>query len=107
MLAAVAVQTGMRRRFDPIAAGDLDAIFELRLADVDARYAIQVSGGQCQVARGAAPEAGARLTIATGDLLRLVSGVAQWMELLAARRLELTGDPFLALRFPQLFGLRA
>ncbi len=40
-------------------------------------------------------------------MVRLVTGDAGWPELLAERRLELSGDPFLALRFPSLFGLPA
>jgi predicted lipid carrier protein YhbT len=95
----------MARRFDPGAAGDLRATFELVLARSDARYAVRVEGGRCQVTRGSAPEAGARVRISVGDLILLVSRRAEWTTLLAQGRLELGGDPFLALRFPQLFGV--
>jgi hypothetical protein len=37
----------------------------------------------------------------------MVSGAASFPELLAWGRLELGGDPFLALRFPSLFRLPA
>jgi hypothetical protein len=40
-------------------------------------------------------------------MIRLVSGAIGWPELLSSGRLELTGDPFLALRFPTLFRLPA
>lgn len=93
------------RRFDAGVAGDLKATFELVLAGSDARYSVQVEAGRCRVARGPAPEAGARVRISGGDLIRLVSRRVQWTTLLAQGRLELGGDPFLALRFPQLFGV--
>lgn len=97
------LELGMRRRFDAEAAGSLDATFELVVSR--ARYAVRVSGGRCQVERRAAPEAGARVLISAGDLVRLLSGMVEWTRLLALGRLRLDGDPFLALRFPQLFGV--
>jgi putative sterol carrier protein len=93
----------MARRFDAEAAGDLDAVFELRLSDSGQRYAVHVAGGRCAVERRPAPEAGAQVSISSGDLVRLVSGAIPWTALLAHGRLELGGDPFLALRFPKLF----
>jgi ubiquinone biosynthesis protein UbiJ len=94
---------GMRRRFDPQAAGELSATFEFVVSG--ARYAVRVGDGRCEVQRRAAPEAGARVMISAGDLIRLLSGATGWTVLLAQGRLELAGDPFLALRFPQLFGV--
>ena len=60
-----------------------------------------------RVSRGAPPNPGATVTVQPGDLLRLAVGSVGWPQLLAAGRLELTGDPFLALRFPGLFRLRS
>jgi hypothetical protein len=97
-----ALPAGIGRRFDPAAAGDLDATLELRLGT--ARFAVRVAGGRCTVERRPAPEAGAYVAISPGDLVRLVTGTVPWPVLLASRRLELGGDPFLALRFPGLFG---
>lgn len=97
-----AVPAGMMRRFDPNAAGKLDATLELRTGG--ARFAIRVTDGRCTVTRGQAPEAGAYVALSPGDIARLVTGGARWPALLASKRLELGGDPFLALRFPSLFG---
>jgi alkyl sulfatase BDS1-like metallo-beta-lactamase superfamily hydrolase len=97
------VALGMRRRFDREVAGDLKATFEFVVSGT--RYTVRVSDGRCQVKRRPAPEAGARVMISGGDLVRLVSGTTKWTVLLAQGRLELAGDPFLALRFPQLFGV--
>jgi hypothetical protein len=38
-------------------------------------------------------------------MVLLASGEVGWTELLASGRLTLSGDPFLALRFPRLFDL--
>jgi SCP-2 sterol transfer family protein len=93
---------GLGRRFDSEAAGELDATMELQVGE--ARFALRIAGGRCAVRRGAAPESGAQMRVSAGDIVRLVTGSVQWPQLLAAKRLELSGDPFLALRFPTLFG---
>jgi hypothetical protein len=99
------------RRLDAEAAGDLDATFELCVRSPGgrepSRFALQIAGGRCEIRPGPAPEAGASATVGADDLIRMVSGAAGWPELLAAGRLELAGDPFLALRFPGLFKLPA
>jgi hypothetical protein len=59
------------------------------------------------VTRGPAARPNASVTVGAGDVIRMVSGAAGWPELLATGRLELAGDPFTALRFPQLFRLPA
>jgi hypothetical protein len=102
----LAIPAAMRRMFDPAAAGDLEAVFELRVTG-GARYAIRVAGGACDVTREAAPEAGAAVEIGADDMVRLASGAVPWPALLAGGRLTLSGDPFLALRFPRLFRLPA
>jgi hypothetical protein len=99
------------RRFDPDAAGDLNAVFELQVTQPEAgepaRFRIAVAAGQCTVRAGAAPDANAQAAVGADDLIRLVSGAVTFPELLASDRLELGGDPFTALRFPGLFKLPA
>jgi hypothetical protein len=96
-------------RFDPVAAGDLAAVFELRVRDPGggepAKFALTVSGGCCSVTRGPAARANASVTVGADDVIRMVSGAVAWPALLATGQLELAGDPFTALRFPQLFRL--
>jgi hypothetical protein len=100
-----ALPVGIERRFDEQAAGELDATLELRVGG--RRFAVRVADRRCTVERGAAPEAGAYVAISPGDIARLVTGTVAWPVLLAGGRLELGGDPFLALRFPALFGFTA
>ena len=97
------------RRFDPSAATGLDATLELALRDPHgrptARYEVQISDGRCAVRPGVPDGAGARASIASNDLILLASGAVGWPELFSSGRFELTGDPFLALRFASLFRL--
>jgi hypothetical protein len=99
------------RRFDPHAAGELEATFELRIRDPAGaepdRFELSVTGGQCSVRPSAAHTAGAVVLVGGDDLIRLISGAVSWPQLLSSGRLELSGDPFLVLRFPTLFRLPA
>ena len=97
--------------FDARVAGDLDASFELRIrdphgGDPDA-CSVVVARRRCRVLFG--PDAKPRVIVTTGadDIIRMSSGEICWPQLVSAGRLVLWGDPFLALRFPLLFGLPA
>jgi hypothetical protein len=96
--------------FDASRAQDLDATLELRVRFSRARrpmpFTLRVETGRCRLRPGPATNPGATATIAAGDLGRLAIGTVGWPALLASGRLELSGDPFLALRFPMLFRLR-
>jgi hypothetical protein len=106
-----AVGRAIPKRFDPEAAGDLSAVFELRVRDPrggePARFALRIQNGRCEVTPGPARDPGACATFSADDLIQLVSGAVGWPQLLSSNRLELSGDPFLALRFPNLFRLPA
>lgn len=97
------------RRFDPAAAEGLEAQLELALRDPhgrgETRYGVLIADGRCRVQRGAMPAAMARARIGADDLIRLAAGSVSWPELFSSGRFELTGDPFLALRFASLFRL--
>lgn len=93
--------------FDRESARGLNATFALRLriARRLVSFGLHVEHGRMRLSRGAPQDPGASVTAEARDLFRLVSGSVGWPQLLAAGRLELTGDPFLALRFPGLFRL--
>jgi len=97
--------------FDPPRAQGLTAAFELRVRERagrdPVRLTLQIDDGECQVQRGASADARAVATIALPDLIRLSLGLVGWPKLMSCGRLELSGDPFLALRFPSLFRLPA
>ena len=95
-------------RFEP--PGDqLEATLELSILDprgrAPARFELAIAGQSCSVRSGAAQEPGARAMIGSDDLILLASGAASWPGLLSSGRFELSGDPFLALRFASLFRL--
>lgn len=69
------------------------------------RFELAIADACCSVRPGAPVQPGARATIASDDLILLASGAASWPELLSSGRFEMTGDPFLALRFASLFRL--
>jgi hypothetical protein len=104
-----ALPYAIARRFDPEAARDLRAVFELQVRDPGgsepARFGLTVADGRCEVRPGPAADPAATATIGADDLIRMVSGAIGFPELLASGRMELGGDPFLALRFPALFRL--
>jgi hypothetical protein len=106
-----AVPIAIPRRFDADAAGDLDATFELRIRNPrglePARFTIKIHDRHCVVHAGGAGDGATAVTVAPGDLVRLASAATGWPELLSSGRLELSGNPFEALRFPTLFRLPA
>ncbi len=97
--------------FDPTRARDLTAAFELRVREragrQPVRLTLEIDDGACRVHAGADGAARAVATIALPDLIRLSLGLVGWPKLMSSGRLELSGDPFLALRFPSLFRLPA
>jgi hypothetical protein len=110
-LLLLALPRALARRFDAARAGTLDAVVELRVRHPDggapAAYGITIRGGGCTVTRGRAPAARAGIEVGAEDIIRLATGGVGWPRLLAQHRLELSGDPFLGLRFPVLFRLPA
>ncbi|MGI8505678.1 MAG: SCP2 sterol-binding domain-containing protein [Solirubrobacteraceae bacterium] len=96
-------------RFDPAAADGLQATLELAIRDprgrAPARFELAIADESCSVRPGPAKHPGARANVGADDLILLVSGAARWPELLSNGRFELSGDPFLALRFASLFKL--
>jgi SCP-2 sterol transfer family len=105
------IRRGLPRRLDAEAARDLEATFELRIRHPRGReperFVLTVANGSCTIAPGAAPGAGAVVAFGADDAVALVSGAAAWPQLMSSGRLELSGDPFLGLRFPTLFRLPA
>ena len=97
--------------FDPTRARGLTAAFELRVREragrAPVRLTLQIDDGACRVHRGADGAAQAVAAIALPDLIRLSLGLVGWPKLMSSGRLELSGDPFLAIRFPSLFRLPA
>lgn len=95
--------------FDPKWAEDLDASFELRVTDPAGGdpdvSTVVVREGRCEVVPRPEPSAPVTVTIGADDIVRMSSGVIGWPQLVSSGRMVLWGDPYLAMRFPLLFGL--
>jgi hypothetical protein len=105
-----AIELALPARFDPDQARDLDATLELRVRKPgggSTPLSLRIAHGELEVSPGPAPDAGAGAELGADDLVRLVAGAVGWPALVSAGRMSLTGDPFLALRFPALFRLPA
>jgi hypothetical protein len=104
-----AIQASLPRRFDPGQAQDLVATMELRVrrprGGGATALALRITHGELEVAPGPAHDPGAAVELGADDMIRLAAGAVGWPELISAGRLSLSGDPFLALRFPALFRL--
>jgi hypothetical protein len=103
------IPPAIKLRFDPASASGLAATFELAIRDPRGReprrFELAIAERNCSVRAGAPTRAGARALVGSDDLILLASGAASWPELLSSGRFELSGDPFLALRFASLFKL--
>jgi hypothetical protein len=104
-----AIPRAIAMRFDPDAAEGVQATFQLTIRDPRGRppahFALSIDDAGCAVRTGAADRPGACAVLGSDDLILLASGAASWPELLSSGRFELSGDPFLALRFAALFKL--
>jgi hypothetical protein len=103
------IPPAIKLRFDPSSATGLVATFELAIRDPRGReprrFALAIAERSCSVQTGAPDQPGARAVVGSDDLILLATGAASWPELLSSGRFELSGDPFLALRFASLFKL--
>jgi hypothetical protein len=101
----------MTRRFVASRADGLDCVMELRVSDPSggqaAAFAITIADHTCVVTPGPAVNPAAGAEVRGDDLIRLATGAVGWPELLATKRLSMSGDVFLAIRFPLLFALPA
>jgi hypothetical protein len=107
----VSIYVIIPRLFDPRMADDLRASFELRIRDPHGGdpevSTVTVAEGRCRILLRPDPTARVVVTAGADDLVRMASGEIGWPQLVSAGRMVLWGDPYLALRFPLLFGMPA
>ncbi len=106
--AAISVDSialAFRAIFDPDAAGDLDATFELRLGDD--RFAITVDDGTLEIVRGDAADPDAVVSTDGDTLRRVLSGIDSVRAVMKGGAFAVTGETrsverlFAALRAPE------
>jgi DNA-binding HxlR family transcriptional regulator/putative sterol carrier protein len=96
-----ALMLALRTTFDPAAAGDLRATYELRLGED--RFRVDVAEGRIDIARGAPERPDAVIEAGVGTLRRLVFGERQLAGAQSAGTVEVEGDQEAAERLMGLF----
>jgi DNA-binding HxlR family transcriptional regulator len=96
-----ALMLALKTRFDPGAAGDLHATYELRLGDE--RFRAVVGGGRLELARGGADHPHATIETDAATLRGLVVGGRQLADARRSGDLRLDGDQRAVARFLRLF----
>jgi len=91
----------MRTLFDPYAAGDLSASYELRLGED--RFYARVADGRLEAGRGAADQPDAIIETDSGTLAALLWEGRELAEALRSGEVEVVGDTELARRLLRLF----
>ncbi len=88
--------------FDPEAAGDLSATYNLQIGEN--RFRVDVSGGEVELGRGGAEDAAAALSFSDAPTMAAVlTGQLPFSQALASGALELEGAKQAAKRFLRLF----
>lgn len=93
----------LRTLFSPEAAGDLEAVYELRLEN--GTFRAEISDGIATIEPGEDPEADTVIGGSVEDLFEVVRGVRDLSEAVAAGDLTVSGNRTLAKRFVRLFPL--
>lgn len=92
----------LRSLFDPEAAAEMDAAYELRLGEQ--RFRIGVAAGELDLGRGATEEADARIALADAPTFAaILAGQLPLDEALAAGAAQVEGSKQAAKRFLRLF----
>lgn len=86
----------LRVTFDPDAAGDLSAVYELRLDDD--RFTVHIGGGRIEVSRALTAEPDAVIEASVAAFTRLISGEQRWHDSVVVE-----GDKPVARRLARLF----
>lgn len=104
-----AIPLALPLKFRKSVGGDIDGVLELRFVDPDGgppdRVQLIMRSGRCHGSRNGTARPDATATMHITDLVRLATASVDAGWLLHDRRVTLTGDPFLFVRFPAAFGL--
>ncbi|MCE3025789.1 MULTISPECIES: SCP2 sterol-binding domain-containing protein [unclassified Salinicola] len=95
----------LQRRFDPAAAGDLNATYQFLLHDADDHHLV-IEGGNLNVHAGHHTAPDVTIESDTATLIALIKKELNAMQALLGGRVKVKGDIGLAARLPKLFGKR-
>ncbi|WP_106420156.1 SCP2 sterol-binding domain-containing protein [Salinicola tamaricis] len=97
--------TKLQHRFDPAAAGDLNATYQFLLHDADDHHLV-IEGGSLSVHTGHHTAPDVTIESDTATLVALIKKELNAMQALLGGRVKVKGDIGLAARLPKLFGKR-
>jgi hypothetical protein len=97
-------------RFNPRRAGEMTATIAVAFPHPDRtdpdRFKVRVADGRCRVHRGPSDDPDLALEIGVADLIRLVTGRTSVAVLWVSGELDITGDPMLLVKLPDVFSGR-
>ncbi|SBS28530.1 SCP-2 sterol transfer family protein [Marinomonas aquimarina] len=92
----------MINRFDPIAASEMDAIFQFELDDAEP-YFVTISDGSAVAEQGEHDDATVTLGMDTATLSEVMTGELDGMQAFMQGRIRADGDIMLATKLTQIF----
>jgi putative sterol carrier protein len=95
------IALALRSLFDRDRAGDLDAVYELRVDGT--RFRVSIGGGEIELARGAAEAPDVAIVGEPGDLAALITGRVSLDVALESGAIRIEGGRREAARFLRLF----
>ncbi len=94
----------MLQRFNPDAAGSLEAVFQYQIEDIGA-YHLIVKERTCVLGSGEHSAPTVSLTLSEATLAEILAGETDGMQAFMSGELKADGDLMLATRLPELFPL--
>lgn len=94
----------MQQRFNPDAAGGLDAIFQYDITD-NGSWQVEIQNGTCQITEGTPSDANVTLSMNLDTLTAVMSGELDGMQAFMSGDIQATGDIMLATRLAEIFPL--
>lgn len=91
----------MKARFDPEAAGDLEAIFGYNIGGE--QWHVKVANGECEIEQGPHEDADVTLTMEPDTFRDIMKGEKDGMQAFMAGELQADGDMMLAPQLEQIF----
>jgi len=91
----------MQQRFNPLAAAQVNAVFQYHISD-DQSFTCKISHGNCEFSSGIQADANIELTLSTSLLLEIIAGQADALQAFMEGSIVASGDLSLA---PALVGL--
>ena len=92
----------MLQRFNPLAAAQIDAVFQYNISD-DQSFTCEISNANCEFSSGGRVDANIELTLSTPLLLEIIAGEADALQAFMEGSIVASGDLSLAPALVSLF----